>query len=157
VKTVPSLFAFRIGEIGGLGAGDPAQFTANDIGGKACSEEAAIKRCGLALIDCAASSGELALQARACERCLVRFRKDMVESGLDVAFRHTAGTQLACDAKRSLATSHRVLPSIFERIAGIVKVVLVAKTRDDRPNFLFVLCTAAQILTHLVNRMRPSR
>ena len=46
---------------------------------------------------------------------------------------------------------------VFDRVAGVIEVVLFAQPRDDRRNVRFCFRTSLQIRTHLMNGMRAAR
>src|SRR5215472_5152214 len=114
-----------------FGASDISELAKNRIRGESGAQEAAIKRCDSALIDRTSNLCKLAFDAPAKESRFVSLCEDGIESGLDVPIRDTAGTQFARDAETSLATRVGVLAGVFERVAGVIEIVLLAEARDD--------------------------
>jgi len=148
------LLAFPLGNID---MGGSAQFTLDEIGGKACADEAVIERPSLSETDSTAKPGEMTLETCPNKLCLVRFGEDRVESGIDMVVRDASGAQIARDTEASLSAPMSMAAGVFDRVAGIIEVVLFAQPRDDRRNVRFRFGTALQILPHLLNRMRAAR
>lgn len=115
-----------------------------------------MQRGEFALVERAAEVREMALEARANGRGLVRFGEDCFESGVDVAIRNAASAEFAGDAKTSLATRIGVLASVVKGVAGVVEVALFAEAGDYAVDVIFAVRTTCKILAHFVNRVRAA-
>ena len=146
----------RVGQVGEIAVGDSAELGANDVRGETGAEKAAIKRRDFALIERAAKVCQAAFYAGANQSGFVRFRKDSLHRSFDVTVGNAAGTELARNAKASLAAQFRVLIGVIERVSSVVQVFQFAQTRDDRRNEFLVLGAAFEVLLHFVNRICPA-
>lgn len=135
---------------------DAAQFRADDIGGKAGAQQAAVERRDLPLVELAADMRKAALEARA-DRCgFVRFGERRIERSFNMAIGNAPAAKLARDAVTSLAAQLGVPMRIVEGVASIVEIIEFTKASDDRRNQIFILGAPIEILLHLVNRVRTA-
>ena len=131
--------------------GNAAQFGADDVRGKTGAEKAAIQRSDLLLPEGAANVREVALEARPDGCRFIRFGKDGVQCGVDVAIGYAARAQLARNAEASLAARVRVLVGKFESVARIIEIIAFTQLRDHRRDHVIVFGAAIEIFAHLVN------
>jgi len=147
----------RVGPIGEINTDGFTKLTPDEIGGEACAEQTVIQRPSLPEVDCTAKASKMTLKTLPNQRCFVRFGKDCVEGGIDVALRDASGAQFVRDTETSLPASIGVVSGVFDRVAGVVEVVLFAKPRNDGAHVPFCLGAAPEILTHLLDGMRAAR
>ena len=96
------------------------------------------------------------LEAGAHRRCLVRLGKDGIERGFDVAVGNAAAAQLSRDTEATLPAGLCVMANVFKRVAGVVKILLLAEARDNGGNRLLILGAAPKVIAHLVNGVRAA-
>ena len=136
--------------------GDALEFGANDVGGEARGQEAAIKRSELALVDLAANVGKPALEACADERGFVSLRENGIEGGFDVAVGDAAAAKIASDAITSLTAQPGVVTCELEGVTRVVEIIQLTQARDHGGDQVFVFSVALEVLLHLVDRMRAA-
>lgn len=130
------------------------QLSADDVGGKAGAEEAAVERGRLFFVERpAAEAPQLALDAGFYERGFVRFGENGGERGFDVAVRNAADAEFAGDAKFSLMAILRMSAGEVAGVAGIVEIIQFAQFLQDGVGVVFFFGAQSEIFLHLVHGM----
>ncbi len=142
-----------VGQFGQIAAGDSAQFGADQVRGESRAEQAAIDSGDLALVQRAANVREPAFQARTDEFDFARLGEDGIECSVYQPIRHAAPSQLADDAKSALSAKIGMLSREFERVARIVKIIVLTEARDDLRDGVFIFRAALKIPAHFVDRV----
>jgi len=140
-------------DFGDVFAGERAKFAANDVGGKAGTEQTAVEGSDLVLADFASGSAELAFDALTDERGFVGGLGDFVEGGFDVAVGDTAGAEVAGDAEPALFADFGALAG---ELFGVTGVVDVAGGLEAVHHFFdegFVVAAALESLLHFMDGM----
>jgi hypothetical protein len=96
---------------------------------------------------------EMALQARADYFSFSSLGEHLLHSCIDVPIGNAAGSQLAGNTEASLAAGICALACEFKRVAGIVKVIQLAKPGDDLRNGVFICGSPLQVNSHFVDGM----
>src|SRR5690242_939255 len=137
-------------------AGEEFEFAADDVGGEAGAEKAAVEGGELAIVDFAAEGPQLTLDALADDGGFVGAFGGFFESGLDVAVRDAASAEVAGDAELALLAAFGALASELAGIAGVVDVAVLLEASDDSLDEVFVGGTADEGFFHLGDRMRAT-
>jgi hypothetical protein len=145
-----------VGQVGKIAVGDGAQFGADYVRGEARSEQAAIERGELAVVEPAADVREAAFDAGADEQCFIRFGEDGIERGLDELVGDAAPAQLAGNAKASAMRAHAAAREI-ECVALIVEIVKLAEPGDDGGDEVLIFSALLQVSAHIVQRIGAAR
>lgn len=144
--------------VGGCGfwdlfAGDGFDFAADDVGGKAGAEKAAVERSELLFFDFAFEAAEFAVDALADEGGFVVRDGVFGEGGFDVLVRNAARAEFARDAELALAADFRTLADELFGEAGIVEEAAVLEAVDDGFDEPVVVGAMGEGLLELVDGM----
>jgi hypothetical protein len=140
-------------EVGEIAASDAPKFFADNVGGETGAEKHAVKRGDFPLVECAAQVREAALETCADEHGFVCIREHGGNRSVDVHVGNSTASKFAYYAEAALAAGLRVMPSVFEGIASVVKVIELAEAREDRRDQVFIFGAAFEVLLHFVDRI----
>jgi len=145
-------FGGRVG-VGEFFAGDGLDFAADDVGGKAGAQQAAVEGGELFVVEFAAEGAELAVNALADHGGLVVFLRAFVESGFDVLVGDAASAQVAGDAELALAADFGALADELFGVAGVVDEAFALEAVESGFDELVVFGAMRQRLLHFVDGM----
>lgn len=144
--------------VGGSGfwelfAGDGFDFAADNVGGEAGAEKAAVERGELFFFDFSFEGAEFALDALANERGFVVLEGIFGESSFDVLVGNAAGAKVARNAEFALAANFGALTGELFGEACVVEEAVVLEALDDGPDERIVVGTMGEGSLELVDRM----
>jgi len=145
-------FGGRFG-FGDFGAGEGVELAADDVGGEAGAEQAAIEGGDFVVGDFAAGEAEFAFDALADERGFVVFLGVFVECSFDVFIGDAAGAEVAGDAEATLAADFGALAGELFGVAGVVDQAFAFEAFEDVFDELVVVGAMGEGLLHFVDGM----
>ena len=118
---------------------------------KSSTQQAAIERRCLALIDSSPKTREFSPQPNANEIRFARLGEDSVERRFDVPVRHAALTQFARNAKSPLAACQPVNARELRGKSSVVEIFILLEPRENRFRVVGTLRPAFEQLAHFVH------
>jgi hypothetical protein len=137
--------------LGNVFVGEGLEFAADDVGGKAGAEEAAVHGSELAVVDFAAEGAQLAFETLADQGGFVGLRSGFGEGGLNVAIGNTAGAEIAGDAEFALAANFGALAGELFGVALVVNEAVLFEELEDEFDEFVVVRAASEMLLHFVD------
>ena len=142
------------GVFGEAFAGERAEFAADNVGGEAGAEEAAVDGGHFLFIDFAAVGTELAFDPLADRDRFVGMLGDFFEGGFDVAVGNAPGAEVAGDTELSLFAGFGTLSGELFGVTRVIDQAVFLQPRHHHLDQQLVNAPSLQLLLHLVHGVR---
>src|SRR5215469_7455584 len=131
-------------------------FFANEVRREAGSEQRAVQRRKLALVNLSSRHSQFPFNALADQRGRIGILGSFLQRGFDVAIGNAACAKLPRDSELTLLPRFRAKAYKLFRIAGVIDQVLAFQALDDAFQPIFVFAPPRQRLLHLRDGMGAS-